>query len=163
MKRAGAAPPIGGNKKKVAKKKSAANGGVKKVATRIRLPPRMKQGLSRAALDEYNSMRMKSHWVEEAIQSFLAFRGWKDQALDGEMVQSNTDTDVFYLTPRCRDQIDQAVKDLNQYVIDMNEEGLRVDYAAGSTGVNRGAIIRSAIAFRLFPSLQRLPEVPSAE
>ena len=162
-RRAGRANPIKIGKTKPVKKKTAPRVSAdKKKATNVRLPTTMKKDMLMEVVKEFSSMRKKSAWVEAALKNFLAYPSWHDQVLDGEMVKANNDVDTFLLEEDTRNNIDNAVDEVYTYVTRMNEAGIRTDNIE-NIGISRGSIIRSAIAFQLFPSLRTRLGTPPAE
>ena len=150
------------NKTKATKEKEVEKAATKKKSIPVRIPSQLKEAMMAAVIRDLKNMRAKSRWVEDAIKGFIGSTAWKDQVLDGEMQRGNNDRDVFYVSSETKDAVKAAVTDIASYAKAMKEEKTRLD-PEESLGINPGAIVRSAILWKLCPALQINIEKPQKE
>lgn len=129
----------------------------------VRMPPEMKRQLSHQVIEDGYGMRGKSRWVSEALEGFLRDRSWPTQVLDGEMGvgSQDADKDVYAITAVLREQLGDALNTLRSHVQNEVMDGTYPKHMAPDVSVS--AIVRGAIAWRLYPQLRMTSPEPQGE
>lgn len=106
----------------------------KKRITTICLPSRMLHDLDQAVLSEHKSIRFRSRWVCNAIDSFFNLERHKQLILDEWIDRGNNENIILTLDPASIDKIEAVAKEM------IEEKGLK-DVQSG--------VIRAAITQKL--------------